>query len=93
MKTKYFDIVDSCTKYFVDRRLCKRSSFLRFTLFAATCRAIIGREPVVTFPLRQWLRERTTVLRYTYVDCLVVNLFLVMQDFVPLHGLRPVDLS
>ena len=27
----------------------------------------------VAFPLQQWLRERATVLRYTYIACLVDN--------------------
>ena len=26
---------------------------------------------LITFPLQQWLRERTSVLRYTYIECLV----------------------
>jgi hypothetical protein len=25
----------------------------------------------ITFPRQQWLRERATVLRYTYIACLV----------------------
>jgi hypothetical protein len=26
---------------------------------------------LIAFPLQQWLRERASVLRYTYIDCLV----------------------
>jgi hypothetical protein len=26
---------------------------------------------LIAFPVQQWLHERTSVLRYTYVDCLV----------------------
>jgi len=25
----------------------------------------------IVFPLQQWLKERASVLRYTYIDCLV----------------------
>ena len=27
---------------------------------------------LITFPLQQWLNERASVLRYTYIACLVV---------------------
>ena len=30
------------------------------------CRSTIHTERIVEFPLEQWLRERATVLRYTY---------------------------
>ena len=26
---------------------------------------------ITAFPLKQWLRERTSMLRYTYIACLV----------------------
>ena len=93
MKTKYFRIVDSCTKYFVAGRQCKGSPLFCFTLLTATFGAKTGRKRIVTFPLRHWLRERSTMLRYTYVNCLVFNLFLIMQGLVPSHGFRSVDLS
>ena len=27
---------------------------------------------IIAFPLQQWLLERTSVLRHTYIDCLLV---------------------
>jgi len=30
--------------------------------------------PTISFPLQQWSRERSSLLRYTYIACLV-NLF------------------
>ena len=27
----------------------------------------------ITLPLQQWLHERSSMLRYTYIDCIVVN--------------------
>ena len=27
----------------------------------------------IAFPLQQWLHERTTLFRYTYIACIVVN--------------------
>ena len=30
---------------------------------------------LIAFPLQQWLYERTPMLRYTYIACLVKNLF------------------
>ena len=27
---------------------------------------------LIAFPLQQWLHERASMLRYTYIDCLVV---------------------
>jgi hypothetical protein len=31
-------------------------------------------EYIIAFPLQQWLRERSTVLRNTYIVCLVSNI-------------------
>jgi hypothetical protein len=28
---------------------------------------------ITVFPLEQWLYERASVLRYTYLDCLLIN--------------------
>ena len=28
---------------------------------------------LVAFPLQQWLHERTSILRYTYIACLVIH--------------------
>jgi hypothetical protein len=30
---------------------------------------------LIAFPRQQWLRERVSVLRYTYIDCLVERNF------------------
>jgi hypothetical protein len=30
------------------------------------------------FPLRQWLHERSLILRYTYIACLVLNFMTVI---------------
>ena len=30
---------------------------------------------VIAFPLQQWLHERTSVLRYTYITCLIIHSF------------------
>jgi hypothetical protein len=40
---------------------------------------------LIAFPLQQWLRERASLLRYTYITCLVM-IFLVFAApyFVPL---------
>ena len=29
---------------------------------------------IIVFPLQQWLHERTSMLRYMYTACLVINL-------------------
>ena len=31
---------------------------------------------LIAFPLQQWLQERASILRYTYIDCLVCNQYL-----------------
>ena len=28
---------------------------------------------LIAFPLQQWLRERASMLRYTYIDCIVIT--------------------
>ena len=33
----------------------------------------------IAFPLQQWLHERASALRYTYMDCLVVTRFVVQS--------------
>ena len=45
----------------------------------------------VVFPLQQWLRERTAVLRYTYIACLVIisfvqGIFSYMPESICISG-------
>ena len=40
---------------------------------------------LVTFPLQRWFRERASVLRYTYIACIVQ--FLYCQFFISLPGI------
>jgi hypothetical protein len=28
---------------------------------------------LIAFPLQQWLRERASMLRYTYIDCILIT--------------------
>ena len=42
-----------------------------FKEFTGICNLTRHTELIVAFPLQQWLRERVTVLRYTYSACLV----------------------
>jgi hypothetical protein len=54
---------------------------------------------LIAFPWQQWLRERSSVLRYTYIACLIVDVKSVMVPllrcvalqrlFVPSCGRRP----
>jgi hypothetical protein len=34
---------------------------------------------LIAFPLQRWLHERPSMLRHTYIACLVVNIFFVLQ--------------
>jgi hypothetical protein len=34
---------------------------------------------LIAFPLQRWLHERPSMLRYTYIASLVVNIFFVLQ--------------
>jgi len=36
---------------------------------------------LIAFPLQQWFRERASVLLYTYIDCLVADLFAFILAF------------
>jgi hypothetical protein len=36
---------------------------------------------LIVFPLQQWFRKRTSMLRYTYIACLVYVLFYVLTTF------------
>jgi len=46
-----------------------------FVLLAVTCSSGMHRECIYAFPLQQWLRERTVLLRYTYIAYVVWNIF------------------
>ena len=39
---------------------------------------------LIDFPLQQWLRERVSMLDYTYIACLVFALFSNVQNLVDL---------
>ena len=54
-------------------RFCyfRRHGFAIKALLAVTSGSTVHREGVVAFPLKEWLRERAPVLRYTYI----ANLF------------------
>jgi hypothetical protein len=43
-----------------------------FVLLTVTCNYRIHGERIVAFPRQQWLRERATMLRYTYIAYLVI---------------------
>jgi hypothetical protein len=49
-------------------------------LLPATCGSTLQRERIVAFPWQQWLRERATVLPYTYIAC-VVRSFAQSQSY------------
>ena len=34
---------------------------------------------LIVFPLQQWLYEHVPSLRYTYIDCLVINSYKISQ--------------
>ena len=36
---------------------------------------------LITFPLQQWLKERASMLRYTYIACIVQTLQVPVVDF------------
>ena len=40
---------------------------------------------LITFPLQQWLRERVSMLLYTYIACLVSTLVLILPPLVGRH--------
>jgi hypothetical protein len=40
-----------------------------FILLTVICHLTVQREVIVAFPLQQWSREGTTMLRYTYNAC------------------------
>jgi len=42
-----------------------------FTLLTVICNSTIHTQPIVVYLLLQWLHEGATVLRYTYIACLV----------------------
>jgi hypothetical protein len=37
---------------------------------------------IIAFPLQQWLRERASTLRYTYIACIVAPLYLIFFNNV-----------
>jgi hypothetical protein len=39
----------------------------------ATCSSTKQKERIVAFPWQQWLGQRATVLRYTYISCLGIS--------------------
>jgi hypothetical protein len=55
----------------------------------------VGCVILIAFPLQQWLHERSSMLRYTYIDCIVyfeilqtcfvVNLMLRISRATKLH--------
>ena len=45
----------------------RRHGFAIRALLAVTSDSTVHTEGIVAFPLKEWLRERATVLRYTYV--------------------------
>lgn len=38
-----------------------------FVLLTAACRSTVQRERIAAISWQQWLRERVTLLRYTYI--------------------------
>jgi len=46
-------------------RYFRRHGFAIKALLAVTSVSTVHREGIVVFPLKEWLRERTPVLRYT----------------------------
>jgi hypothetical protein len=48
-------------------RYFRRLGFAIKALLALTAGLTVHREGIVAFPLKEWLRERATVLRYTYI--------------------------
>jgi len=48
-------------------RYFRRHGFAIKALLAMTSSSTVHREGIVASPLKEWLRERATVLRYTYI--------------------------
>jgi len=48
-------------------RYFRRHGFAIKALLAVTSSSTVHREGIVAFPLKEWLRERVTGLRYTYI--------------------------
>jgi hypothetical protein len=40
---------------------------------------------LIAFQMQQWLHERASVSRYTYIDCIVILLFTALSYFVILR--------
>jgi hypothetical protein len=60
--------------------------------FAVTCSSRTHTECIVAFPLQQRLRERTIVLSYTYIACLVKLIeYCLYISF--LQTLRPIKIA
>jgi hypothetical protein len=41
---------------------------------------------LIVFPRQQWFRERSSVLRYAYIACLVIYLFFYSNFIIVLHS-------
>ena len=47
----------------------------------------------IAFPLRQWLRERTSMLSYTYFACLVNNLLTDCRVVIKMHAVTNFEMT
>jgi len=48
---------------------------------------------VIAFPLQQWLHERASILRYTYIACLVLAKLLCPFRILSLYALQILPVS
>jgi hypothetical protein len=64
-----------------------------FILFTVICSSTIHTESIVAFPLKQWLRDRATVLPSTYLSYLVIsNRYLIsLYIFGPACSFKPFE--
>ena len=81
--------------------LYSRAGYIRITIWHMRLACLIPKHTIrhteyaifITFPLQQWLHKRASVLRYTYISCLlkfcITGHFVVIAVYI--NGLLKVN--